>query len=516
VADRPSGAASGLPRLAIEHLTKRFGPLVANDDISLDVLAGELHCLLGENGAGKSTLSSCLYGLYQPDEGRIAVDDVPLVLRSPLDAIRAGIGMVHQHFVLVPRFSVLENVAVGTGSGFRLKIGAARRRIEELCTRYGITLDPDARVGDLSVGEQQWVEIVKALYLGARLLILDEPTAVLTPEESKRLFGMIRHLTANSIAVLLITHKMNEVMQSDRVSVLRRGRLVATIRTAETTREALTLMMVGRPLEAAHYRPGAGRGENVLMVEDVRLRRNGRDTLREVSLGLASGEILGIAGVAGNGQDELFAVIAGIERPSAGEIVIAGTSTIGLSARHVARLGVGYVPSDRFKDGLVPDFSIAENAVLGQQWDRRWRTGPFSNLAAIAGAGERAIAAYSIAATGPGMPSRRLSGGNAQKVILAREFAKAMRLLLCNQPTRGLDVGMTEFVHAELLRKRNEGCAILLASEELEHLLALSDRIAVMFGGEILDILPRGSTDPATIGRLMAGHHDRDRRRAGA
>ena len=470
-------------------MTKRFGPLVANDDISLQVLAGELHCLLGENGAGKSTLSSCLYGLYQPDAGRIAVDGVPLVLRSPRDAIRAGIGMVHQHFVLVPRFSVLENIAVGTGSGFRLKLGTARRRIEELCARYGITLDLDARVADLSVGEQQWVEIVKALYLGARLLILDEPTAALTPEESKRLFGMIRHLTAHGISVLLITHKMNEVMQSDRVSVLRRGRLVATMPTADTTHAALTLMMVGRPVETARYGAGAGQGENVLTLAAVRLTRNGRDLLRDISLRLASGEILGIAGVAGNGQDELFAVIAGIERPSAGEIVITGTPASGLSARDVARLGVGYVPNDRFKDGLVPDFSIAENIVLGQQWDRRWRTGPFSNLAAIAAAGERAMRTYSIAATGPDIPSRRLSGGNAQKVILAREFAKARRLLLCNQPTRGLDVGIAEFVHAELLRKRNEGCAILLASEELEDLLALCDRIAVMFGGEILDIL---------------------------
>jgi ABC-type uncharacterized transport system ATPase subunit len=416
----------------------------------------------------------------------------------------------------VPRFSVLENIAVGTGTGFRLKLGAARRRIEELCVRYGIMLDPDARVADLSVGEQQWVEIVKALYLGAKLLILDEPTAALTPEESERLFGMIRHLTANDISVVLITHKMNEVMQCDRVSVLRRGRLVATMRTAETTRAALTLMMVGRPLEAPRSHAGAGRGENVLSVEAVWLRRNDRDTLREVSLALARGEILGIAGVAGNGQDELFAVIAGIEPPSAGEIVIARRSTSDLSARDVARLGVGYVPNDRLKDGLVPDFSIAENLVLGQQWDRRWRTGPFSNLAAIAAVGEYAIRTYSIAATGPGMPSRRLSGGNAQKVILAREFAKATRLLLCNQPTRGLDVGIAEFVRAELLRKRDEGCAILLASEELEDLLALSDRIAVMFGGEILDILPRENADPGTIGRLMAGHHEVNRQRAGA
>ena len=511
MAGGPSGAVPGAPRLAVEHLTKRFGPLVANDDISLQVQAGELHCLLGENGAGKSTLSSCLYGLYQPDAGRIAVDGVPRVLRSPRDAIRAGIGMVHQHFVLVPRFSVLENIAVGTGSGFRLKLATARRRIGELCARYGIALDLDARVADLSVGEQQWVEIVKALHLGARLLILDEPTAALTPEESKHLFGMIRHLSAHGISVLLITHKMNEVMQSDRVSVLRRGRLVASMPTADTTQAALSLMMVGRPVETARYGPGAGQGENVLALEAVRLTRNGRDRLRDVGLRLASGEILGIAGVAGNGQDELFAVIAGVERPSAGEIVITGTPTSGLSARDVARLGVGYVPNDRFKEGLVPDFSIAENIVLGQQWDRRWRTGPFSDLAAIAAAGERAMRTYSIVARGPDTLSRRLSGGNAQKVILAREFAKATRLLLCNQPTRGLDVGIAEFVRGELLHKRNEGCAILLASEELEDLLALCDRIGVMFGGEILDILPRGSADPATIGRLMAGHHDQAR-----
>ncbi|MBA3518373.1 MAG: ABC transporter ATP-binding protein [Rhizobiales bacterium] len=504
--DRPSGAAVEVPRLAVEHLTKRFGALVANDDISLAVRSGELHCILGENGAGKSTLSSCLYGLLQPDEGRIAVDGVQLALASPLDAIRAGIGMVHQHFVLAPRFTVLENITVGTGSGFRLKLAAARRRLKELCSRYRIALDPDAEVADLSVGEQQWVEIVKALYLGARVLILDEPTAVLTPDESARLFSIIRELTATGISVVLITHKMNEVMQSDRVSVLRRGRLVATVRTAEVTRDELTLVMVGRPVQASHHHVAAARGGNVLEVEGVRLRRGGRDRLRDVSFRLAGGEILGIAGVSGNGQDELFPILAGIEPPSAGWIAIAGTPIEGLSAYRVAKLGVGYVPNDRFRDGLVPDFTIAENQMLGQQWEGAWRLGPFTNRTALAAAGDRAIRTYGIVAAGPETTARRLSGGNAQKVILAREFAKATHLLLCNQPTRGLDILVTEFVHAELLRKRDDGCAILLASEELDDLLALSDRIAVMFNGAILDILPREAAEMVTVARLMAGH----------
>ena len=493
-------------RLSVKHLTKRFGALVANDDISLDVMPGELHCLLGENGAGKSTLSSCLYGLYQPDAGDIQVDGMPVHLHSPGDAIRAGIGMVHQHFVLVPGFTVLENVAVGTGSGWRFDRTGALSRIKSLCTTYDIALDPHRLVGELSVGEQQWVEIVKVLYMGARLLILDEPTAVLTPDESRKLFSVITRLTENGISVLLISHKMSEVMQSNQVSVLRKGRLVGTVRTADVTRDDLTSMMVGRSVSApTRAIDGPSKGNVVLTVGDLSRIRGARRVLDAISLEIAEGEILGIAGVSGNGQDELFECLAGLTVPDEGALAIGGTRVVARSPADMAAEGVGYVPSDRFKDGLVADLDIGENLVLGQQWSVRWRRGPFLDRAALDANAREAIQAHSIAASGPEIQCRKLSGGNAQKVILAREFTKAKRLLLCNQPTRGLDVGAIEFVHSELLRKRNEGCAILLASEELDDLFALCSRIGVMFRGQILAILNTDQTSHAEIGRLMAG-----------
>lgn len=498
---------SQIPRLSVRHLTKRFATLLANDDVSLDVMPGELHCLLGENGAGKSTLSSCLYGLYQPDAGEIRVDGKTVHLRSPGEAIRAGIGMVHQHFVLVPGFTVLENVAVGTGSGWRLGRADALSRIEAICSTYGISLDPHRPVADLSVGEQQWLEIVKALYTGARLLILDEPTAVLTPEESRRLFATVRRLTTESLSVVLISHKMAEVMQSDQVSVLRKGRLVGTVSTSDVSRDQLTTMMVGRPVASpARARDAKAPGETVLSVRGLTYLREQRAVLDNASFDIAGGEIFGIAGVSGNGQDELFECLAGLISPDRGTISLDGEALQANSPATVAAKGVGYVPSDRFRDGLVADLDIGENLVLGQQWQARWRKGPFIDAAALETNARAAIDAYSIAATGPSALSRKLSGGNAQKVILAREFAKANRLLLCNQPTRGLDVGAIEFVHRELRRKRDEGCAILLASEELEDLFALSRRICVMFRGRILAVLDTDKTTYDEIGSLMAGH----------
>ena len=497
------------PRLEIRNLTKRFGSFTANDGISLTVRAGELHCLLGENGAGKSTLSSCLFGLLQPEEGVVLVDGRALSLWSPADAIAAGIGMVHQHFVLVPAFTVLENIMVGTGRGLLADRKAARARVAGICRSYGLALDPDRPVSQLSVGEKQWVEIVKSLYLGARLLILDEPSAVLTPQESERLFVILRQLAASGIAVILISHKMREVMQSDRVTVLRRGRKIATVDTAGVTSDELSEMMVGRrvrPVTAAAAAPVAPAAEPLLSVGGLRLAlARGRATAA-IDLELGRGEILGIAGIAGNGQDELLETIAGLVPAEAGEIRLEGRPLSGLSAQAVAAMGVGYVPGDRFRDGLVPDFSIAENLILGAQWQKALRRGPLIDAAAVQARGEAAIAGFAIAASGPVMRCARLSGGNAQKVILAREFAKARRLLLCNQPTRGVDVGATEFIHAELLRKRGEGCAILLVSEEIDDLLALSDRIAVMFGGGIAGLFRRDEADVARIGRLMAGH----------
>jgi simple sugar transport system ATP-binding protein len=498
---------SETPRLSIRHLTKRFGALVANDDISLDVMPGHLHCLLGENGAGKSTLSSCLYGLYQPDAGEIRVDGHPVRLRSPGDAIRAGIGMVHQHFVLVSGFTVLENVAVGTGSGWRLGRAEALARIGGICSTYGISLDPHRLVGDLSVGEQQWVEIVKALYTGARLLILDEPTAVLTPEESRRLFAIVGRLTAENLSVVLISHKMAEVMRSDRVSVLRKGRLVGTVSTADVGRDQLTAMMVGRSIAAPARKDGANAaGKTVLSVRGLTCLRDKRPVLDDASLDIAEGEIVGIAGISGNGQDELFECLAGLVPPDRGTIALGGEVLHAHSPAAMAAKGVGYVPSDSFRDGLVADLDIAGNLVLGQQWQARWRSGPFIDAEALDANARAVIAAHSIAASGPSVACRKLSGGNAQKIILAREFAKASRLLLCNQPTRGLDVGAIEFVHREVLRKRDQGCAILLANEELEDLFALCRRIGVMFRGRILAVLDADHATSEEIGRLMAGH----------
>ncbi len=494
------------PRLEVRNLTKRFGAFTANDDISLMVRAGELHCLLGENGAGKSTLSSCLFGLSQPEAGQVLVDGRELTLHSPADAIAAGIGMVHQHFVLVPAFTVLENIMVGTGRGWRADRRAARARIGDICTRYGLTLDPDRQVEDLSVGEKQWVEIVKALYLGARLLILDEPTAVLTPQESDRLFAIIRQLTGTGISVILITHKMKEVMQSDRVTVLRRGKKIATVETVTATGDALSEMMVGRRVRPVSSEGATATRAPLLAIGSLRLSLAGGRASAPINLTLGQGEILGIAGIAGNGQDELLETIAGLRPAAAGEIRLEGWSLTGLSVAEVVALGVGYVPSDRFRDGLVGDFSIAENTILGAHWKAEWRRGALLDARAIRQRGAAAIADFAIAATGPAMHCARLSGGNAQKVILFREFAKAHRLLLCNQPTRGVDVGATEFIHAELLRKRGEGCAILLVSEEIDDLLALADRIAVMFAGGIAGLFGRAEADVARIGQLMAGH----------
>ena len=496
------------PRLDVRGLTKRFGSLVANDGITLNILPGELHCLLGENGAGKSTLSACLYGLSRPDEGEIFIDGVKVDLRSPSDAIAAGVGMVHQHFVLVPTFTVVENIIVGTTSTWRLDMASARRRIADLCESYGLELAPDRLVALLSVGEKQWVEIIKALYLGARLLILDEPTAVLTPQESQRLFTIIDQLKASGISIILITHKMNEVMRSDRVSVLRKGRLVATVETGKVSRDELTLMMVGRSVKPVEVRETARDGRTALLLKGLRLAAASGGILPSIDLDVAQGEILGIAGVAGNGQDELLEAIAGLRKPKAGQIVLDGEDIGNMSVHDFAKHGVGYVPSDRFRDGLVPEFTIAENLILGRHWDAPWRSGPFLDTAASSRKASAAISTYTIAVNNPAIPCGRLSGGNAQKVIIAREFEKARQLLLCNQPTRGVDVGVIEFIHGELLRKRAAGCAIILVSEELDDLLALSDRIAVMFRGEILGVFPRGRADIVTIGRLMAGHRE--------
>jgi len=493
--------------LRVEGLTKRFAGVTANDDVHFDLRPGEIHCLFGENGAGKSTLSSCIFGYYRPDSGDIFLNDQPVHIASPMDAIRLGIGMVHQHFALVQDFTVLENIIVGTQrSGWRLNAAEARRKIGDICGGYGIEIDLDAYVWELPVGKQQWVEILKALYLDARVLILDEPTAVLTPGESAILFKIIHKMCQRGMSVILITHKLVEVMQSNRVTVLRKGRVVATLDTPRTTPDELARLMVGRVVSFTVTKPDLEPGETVLAVEGLNARGFwGEPVLKDVSFSVARHEILGIAGVAGNGQKELFEVLCGARRPAAGTIRLKGEEVAGMSPRQMMDRGVGHIPDDRFREGLVPDFSIADNVVLGWQRSPEYRRGPFIDRNAIDGLAREMIAEYQIATRDEKVAAGKLSGGNAQKIIIAREFLHASGLVLANQPTRGLDVSVIEYVQMQLLRKRSEGFAILLASEELGDLLNLADRIAVMFKGEIMGIVDPRTSSVAEIGAMMAG-----------
>ena len=496
--------------LRVEKLTKRFARVVANDQVSFGVEAGEVHCLFGENGAGKSTLSACIYGYHQPDGGRILYRGREVELSSPSDAIRLGIGMVHQHFVLVEAFTVLENIIVGTQeSGLRLRDQEARTKIREICHAYEIDLDLDAYIWELAVGQQQWVEILKALYLGAELLILDEPTAVLTPQESERLFRIIRKMCDQHLSVILISHKLNEILQSDRVTVLRRGQVVGTMKTAETTPEALTTMMVGREVDLSVDKPERTPGKPVLEVAGVGAIGDwGERVLEDITFSVAEHEILGLAGVAGNGQKQLFEVLMGLRPASEGEIRLKGQALGELTPRQALDEGVGYIPDDRFREGLVSDFSVAENLILGWQYSGDYRQGPFLDGKRINELAEQQIERFQIATPSSDAAARNLSGGNAQRIILAREFLHANCLILANQPTRGLDVGVIEYVFENLLKKRDEGFAIVLASEELDDLFNLADRIAVFFKGRIMAILDPKTATVEEVGLLMAGHSD--------
>lgn len=496
------------------NLTKRFPGVVANEDVNFELEKGEVHCLFGENGAGKSTLSSCLFGFYHPEEGHIEFDGKPVRFRSPRDAIHMGIGMVHQHFVLVADFTVLENIIVGTHEqGWRLGLPEARARIEKLCAEYGIELELDAYVRDLAVGQQQWVEILKALYLEARVLILDEPTAVLTPAESERLFRIIDHMCELGLSIILISHKIVEVMRADRVTVLRKGKVVGTVRPADVTPQELTRMMVGRDVELRVARDSTETRSTdaapVLIVDGLCYRdRRGNTALDDVSLTIGKGEILGLAGVSGNGQKELFEALSGVLIPQAGSITLAGEEIKGLPSRHYMDRGVGLVPDDRFREGLIPEFNIRENMILGWQRHDDYTNGMFLDHKQIGAVADGLIDEFQIVAPSGATPVNHLSGGNAQKVILAREFVHSNKMLLANQPTRGLDLGVIEYVYKQIIAKRDEGYAVLLASEELEDLLNLSDRIAVISSGRITGIVDPATASIEEIGLLMAGSAD--------
>jgi ABC-type uncharacterized transport system ATPase subunit len=478
--------------LELRGITKQFPGTLANDHIDLDVQKGEVHALLGENGAGKSTLMNILYGLYHPDEGEILLNGTRVSFASAKDAIESGIGMVHQHFMLIPVMTVAENIVLGAEPTYGLDLldfGEARKRVSELSERYGLAVDPDARIQDITVAQQQRVEILKALYRGAEVLILDEPTAVLTPQEARELFTIINELRAQGKSIIFISHKLHEVLEvADRITVLRRGKKIETVPTEGATEESLARAMVGREVLLRVEKTPAKPEEPLLQVDDLHVfDERGLEKVAGVSLSVRAGEIVGIAGVDGNGQTELIDALTGLMRPTAGTITVAGHEVSGhATARRMLDLGVGHIPEDRQRRGLVLEFSIAENIALhdyAQDPDSKWGWLYPSRLIARA---RQLIKDFDIRGGGPRTRAGALSGGNQQKVIVAREVARDPKVLIAAQPTRGLDVGAIEYVHRRLVAERDEGRAILLVSLELDEILSLSDRILVLFEGKIV------------------------------
>ncbi len=492
-------------------LTKKFPMVLALDQVNFEVKKGEIHCLLGENGAGKTTLAECLYGYYRPSSGLIKWKGKAVEIPSPSVAMRLGIGMVHQHFMLVEPHTVLENIILGLDTpGIMLDTRSTRKRILELCEIYNVSLNLDAYVWQLSVGEQQWVEILKALYEGAELLILDEPTAVLTPQESERLFGVLKQMSLSGLSIIFITHKLNEVIAvSDRVTVLRKGRVINTVNTAEVTKADLAKMMVGREVVFRVSREEVQAGEVLLEVEDLRACNDlGLECIHGLNLKLHAREILGIAGVAGNGQKELFETLIGVRKPSSGHIRLLKEEITHQSAGMIYDKGMAHIPSNRIKEGLILDFTVAENLILGREWKLPFSSRFQLNKRAIRDFAQRNIKDFDIVTPAVDHPTGKLSGGNLQKVILAREIGSQPHVLIANQPCRGLDVGVIEYVHTQLLKLREEGVGILLFSEDLDEILTLSDRIAVIYQGEIVGLFRTKDVHLETIGLLMAGGKD--------
>jgi simple sugar transport system ATP-binding protein len=495
--------------MELKGVTKRFPGVLANDRVDFDVRAGEVHALLGENGAGKSTLMKVLYGMYAPDEGEIWLNGKPVSIASPTDAIEQGIGMIHQHFMLVETLTVAENVALGLASsrGPLTDLDQVTKRILELADVYGLRVDPDAYIWQLAVGQKQRVEILKALYRGAALLILDEPTAVLTPQEVDEFFTTLRQMTKDGHAIIFISHKLHEILDiCDRVTVLRDGKRVDSCDIEGCTKESLAEMMVGREVMMKPYRAELDPGEARLTLQNLHALSD-RETpaLRGIDLAVHSGEILGLAGVSGNGQRELAEAITGLRPLTEGKVYLEGEDVIGLKPGHRTDLGMAYIPEERMKDGMIQDFSVAENTIL-----RDHHKEPFSQrgllfLRIIAEYADKLIQAFQIKTPSRETPAKSLSGGNIQKVVLARELSRQPRVLIAAQPTRGVDIGATEYVHAQLLEQREKGTAILLISEDLDEVMALSDRIAVIFEGQIMGVVDGKTATPEQLGLLMAG-----------
>lgn len=498
------------PVLELKGITKRFPGVVANDGVSFDLRQGEVHALLGENGAGKSTLMNVLYGLYRPDEGEIVVRGEPVTFDSPRDAIDHGIGMVHQHFMLVPVMTVAENIVLAVEprrAGLLFDHVTAEHRAKELAQSFGFALDPEAKIQDITVGQQQRVEIVKALYRRADVLILDEPTAVLTPQEATELFAILETLKREGMSIIFISHKLNEVLDiADRVTVLRRGKTVETLPTAGATEEGLARLMVGRDVLLRVEKGPAKPGEPLLRVTDLVVRDEREiEQVRGVSLEVRAGEIVGLAGVDGNGQRELIDAITGLMSIAGGSVEVAGSDATGEGAREHFELGIGHIPQDRQARGLILDFSIAENMSLHDFRDEPNARFGWLRPSALVEHARRLIGEFDVRGGGPETAAGALSGGNQQKVILAREIDRDPRILVAAQPTRGLDVGAIEFVHRRLIEERDSGRAILLISLELEEILSLSDRILVLYEGRIVaEFGPDATADELGLAMLGA------------
>jgi general nucleoside transport system ATP-binding protein len=498
------------PILELRGITKAFPGVLANDHIDLTLNKGEILAILGENGAGKTTLMNILYGLYSPDEGEIYIDGSKVDIHNPHDAIRLGIGMVHQHFMLIPVFTVTENVMLGvesTKAGGVLDRKLVAKRICEISARFGVEVEPECKVEDLSVGEQQRVEIIKVLYREANILIFDEPTAVLTPQEAEEFFKVVHSLVEQGKSIIFISHKLKEVLEiSDRITVFRNGKVVGTTTPAESTEASLANLMVGREVILTVDKKPAKPGEVVLNVNNLQVMDDRHlMAVNGVSMQVCAGEILGVAGVQGNGQKELVEALTGLRPIQDGQVSLLGKDIRRASPRTIREAGSAHVPEDRQADGLVLTFPIKDNLILNTYYESPFARGMNLNNAEIEKAAKERVKQFDVRTPSIFMPTSTLSGGNQQKVIVAREFSRPIKLLIAAQPTRGLDVGSIEYIHGQIVKKRDEGCAVLLVSPELDEIMSLSDRIAVMFGGKILAIVPAKEATKESLGLLMAG-----------